>query len=150
MARMYSGKRGKSGSHRPAHQPASWVGYRPEEVEEIAVKLAKKGHSTSEIGMILRDQYGIPSVKAIKKDKLTKLLSKKGIKQEIPEDMMNLLKKAVKLRAHLESRKHDLYSKRGMELTESKIRKLVKYYKSKKTLPEDWKYDPEKAKLLVK
>ncbi|RLJ09834.1 MAG: 30S ribosomal protein S15, partial [Candidatus Aenigmatarchaeota archaeon] len=31
-----------------------------------------------------------------------------------------------------------------------KIRRLVKYYKRKKVLPPDWKYDPERAKLIVK
>jgi len=68
----------------------------------------------------------------------------------MPDDMLNLMKRAVKLRAHLARNKHDRYSKRGMELIESKIRRLAKYYKSRNILPEKWRYDPEKAKLLVK
>ena len=56
----------------------------------------------------------------------------------------------MNLRKHLEKNKKDYSSKRGLELTESKIRRLVKYYKKRKVLPEDWKYDPEKAKLLVR
>ena len=40
-------------------------------------------------------------------------------------------------------------AKRGLELTESKIRKLVKYYKKTKKLESDWKYDPDKIRLLI-
>jgi len=134
MARMYSRKKGKSGSHRPANADVKWVTHKPEEVEAIA----------------LRDQYGIPSVRAVTKKKMGSILREKGIKNELPEEMLNLLKNAVKLRSHLDNNKHDRYSKRGLELTESKIRRLAKYYKSRNVIPESWKYDLEKAKLLAK
>ncbi|HIQ50834.1 MAG TPA: 30S ribosomal protein S15, partial [Nautiliaceae bacterium] len=49
----------------------------------------------------------------------------------------------------LENHPKDLHSKRGLQLIESKIKRLVKYYKRKKVLPENWKYTPEIAKLLV-
>lgn len=68
---------------------------------------------------------------------------------EIPEDLLSLLKKAVRLREHLEKHKKDKHSKRGLELLESKIRKLGKYYVRKRILPKDWKYSPEEAKLIV-
>jgi len=32
---------------------------------------------------------------------------------------------------------------------ESKIRRLIKYYVKNKKLPADFKYEPERAKLLV-
>ena len=70
--------------------------------------------------------------------------------QQLPEDLFNLIKKAVNLRAHMEKNKKDYTSKRGLALTESKIRRLAKFYKKKKQLPKDWKYDAEKARLLVK
>jgi small subunit ribosomal protein S15 len=41
-------------------------------------------------------------------------------------------------------------SKRGMQLIESKIRRLAKYYKREGKLPEDWAYNLEQAKLLVR
>ncbi|MCD6496073.1 MAG: 30S ribosomal protein S15 [Candidatus Aenigmarchaeota archaeon] len=150
MARMYSRKKGKSGSHRPANADVKWVTHKPEEVEAIAVRLGKEGKTQAEIGTILRDQYGIPSVRAVTKKKMGSILREKGIKNELPEEMLNLLKNAVKLRSHLDNNKHDRYSKRGLELTESKIRRLAKYYKSRNVIPESWKYDLEKAKLLVK
>lgn len=150
MARMYSRNKGKSGSHTPPNKKATWVSHKPGEVEEIVANIAKKGKTSAQIGLVLRDQYGIPSVKAVNGKKMNQILKKKEITTELPDDMLNLMKKAVSLRAHLESNKHDLYSKRGLELTESKIRRLGKYYKGKKTLPDDWNYNPEKAKLLVK
>ena len=50
---------------------------------------------------------------------------------------------------HLEKNKKDMVAKRGIQLTSSKIHRLAKYYKRKGILPQDWKYDREKAKLIV-
>lgn len=153
MARVYSRRKGKSGSKKPMQKTAPWVKLKKEEIEEIIVKLAKKGHSSSEIGLILRDQYGIPSVKIKElhmKEKITKIMKEHKVYSPFPEDMYNLLKKAVLLHAHMEKNKRDYTSKRGLEITESKIRRLAKYYKAQKSLPEDWRYDITKAKLLVK
>ncbi|MBC7119946.1 MAG: 30S ribosomal protein S15, partial [Methanobacteriaceae archaeon] len=72
------------------------------------------------------------------------------IKLEYPEDLINLMKKAVNIREHLKEHPKDLHSRRGLQLVESKIRRLVKYYVRKGVLPEGWKYDPEKAALIVK
>lgn len=153
MARVYSRKKGKSGSKKPMQKTAPWVKLKKEEVEEIIVKLAKKGHSSAEIGLILRDQYGIPSVK-IKElhmdERIAKIMKKHNAYPPFPEDMYNLLKKAVLLTAHMQKNKRDYTSKRGLQITESKIRRLAKYYKRQKALPADWRYDIDKAKLLVK
>ena len=123
------------------------------EIEEIVAKLAKKGYSSAMIGTILRDQYGIPSTR-IKMGgagkKLTKIMKEQNLYPDIPEDLFNLMKKAVNLRKHLEKNKKDYTSARGLELTESKIRRLAKYYIRKKILPSEWKYDPERAKLIVR
>ena len=74
----------------------------------------------------------------------------KNVYPKLPEDMMNLLKKSVNLRNHMEKNKKDYHSYRGLELTESKIRRLGRYYIKKGTLPTGWKYDPQQAKLLVR
>lgn len=146
---MYSRKRGKSGSTRPAELKASWVSYKENEIEEIVIKLAKEGHQSAAIGLILRDQYGVPTVR-LAKGKIGKMMQKANLTPEIPEDMFNLMKKAVNLHAHLGKNKKDYTSLRGLELTESKIRRLAKFYIRKKALPVGWKYDIEQAKLLVK
>lgn len=150
MARMHSGKKGKSGSTRPYRtSPPEWVEYQPQELEGLMLKLAKKGENPSVIGAILRDQYGMPSVKLILKERITKILDKK-IKREIPEDLMNLIKKAVALEKHHTANPQDMTAKRGVQLAESKIKRLVKYYIREGRLPPDWTYDLAKAKLLVK
>ncbi len=153
MARVYSRKKGRSGSKKPMQKTATWVKLKPDEVEEIIVKLAKKGHPSSEIGLILRDQYGVPSIRIKElqmEERIARIMKKHKVYPPFPEDMFNLLKKAVTLTAHMEKNKRDYTSKRGLQITESKIRRLTKYYKSQKSLPADWKYDIEKAKLLVK
>ncbi|MEM5820243.1 MAG: 30S ribosomal protein S15 [Candidatus Aenigmatarchaeota archaeon] len=123
--------------------------YSKEEVEKLVIKLAKEGYMPSMIGLILRDSYGIPNVKEIVGKSILQILEKNDIKLEIPEDLLNLMKRAVKLREHLSIHKKDKSSQRGLILIESKIRSLEKYYKRVGKLPKDWKYEPETAKIIV-
>ncbi|MCS7134890.1 MAG: 30S ribosomal protein S15, partial [Candidatus Aenigmarchaeota archaeon] len=101
------------------------------------------------IGAILRDRYGIPSVKLITGKAVSKIMKENNLYPKYPEDLLNLLKKAVILRQHLSINKKDYTSKRSLELLESKIRRLGKYYIRKKVLPQGWKYNPEEAKVIV-
>ncbi len=141
---------GKSGSKKPIRKtPPVWVKFKPEEVEKIVVKLAKEGLTTSKIGIVLRDSYGVPDVKQLTGKSILKILEENNLAPEIPEDLYALLRKAVIIRNHLSKNKKDNVSKRGLIFTESKIRKLARYYVRKGKLPEGWKYDPEKAKLIV-
>ncbi len=150
MARLFSKKRGRSGSHRPSRKGApKWVEYKKEEVERLVIKLRQEGLSSADIGRVLRDQYGIPLVKQITKEKITKILKRNKLEQKIPEDLLNLVKRVVKIQEHMAKNRKDYHSKRGLTLTESKIRRLVKYYKQEKVLPEDFKYEADKAKLLI-
>ncbi|MCD6522932.1 MAG: 30S ribosomal protein S15 [Candidatus Diapherotrites archaeon] len=151
MARMHARKKGKSGSKRPPTKIApEWVDMSAKQVEELVVKLAKEGKSMSIIGVILRDQYGIPSIKAVCGKSVKDILKENNLLPELPEDLRNLMEKAVKLRKHLEKNKKDLHNRRGLMLIESKIKRLQKYYKRKKVLPQNWYYNPEEAALLVK
>jgi Ribosomal protein S15P/S13E len=127
-----------------------WVEYSTEEIEELILKLTKEGNSTSKIGIILRDQYGIPDVKLITGQKITKILEKHDQGLEYPEDLMNLIRRAVNIRDHLEENPKDLHTRRGLRIIESKIRRLVRYYTNEGVLPEGWRYDPRSAALLVK
>ena len=127
-----------------------WVEYSTEEIEEIILKLTKEGNSTSKIGIILRDQYGIPDVKLITGQKITKILEKHDQGLEYPEDLMNLIRRAVNIRDHMEENPKDLHTRRGLRIIESKIRRLVRYYTREGVLPAGWRYDPRSAALLVK
>jgi len=127
-----------------------WLEMKPEEVKELVIKLANEGNTKSEIGLILRDQYAIPSVKIVTGKTISEILREAKLEPEIPEDLLNLIKKSVRLQKHLEKNKKDFTAKRGLQLTESKIRRLVNYYTKKGKLPKDWRYSPESAKLLAK
>jgi len=150
MARMHSGAKGKAGSKKPIkNEKPLWVRYKSAEVELLIAKLAKEGKTSSQIGMILRNLYGIPDVKVMIGKSVTKLMEEKKLLPNIPEDLMALIKKSIMLRKHLEINKKDETAYRGLQLTESKIKRLVKYYKRTGKLEEGWKYDPEKIKLVI-
>jgi small subunit ribosomal protein S15 len=151
MAKMHARRRGKSGSKKPASIIApAWVTYKPQEVEALVVKLAKQGLTSSLIGINLRDSYGIPDVEIITGKKINKILAEKELLPELPQDLQNLMKRTIIIKKHLAIHKKDYHSKRGLQLVEAKITRLVKYYKSTSVLPKDWKYDSEKASMLVR
>ncbi len=151
MARMHSRRKGKSGSKKPPTKvPPSWVNAKPADVERLVVELAKKGLSPSMIGLTLRDQYGIPDVRAITGKKLTQILREHGLAPTIPEDLKNLIIRAMRIRKHLEKHKKDMHNKVALLRVESKIHRLVKYYKREGVLPPNWRYSPEIAALLVR
>ena len=76
-------------------------------------------------------------------------MQEKSLTGETPEDLTALIKKSIEIRKHLETNRKDEPAKRGLMLTESKINRLVKYYKSTGVLAKEWKYDPKKVKLLI-
>ena len=146
---MHVRRKGKSGSKKPSRKRTDWLGYGPKEIEEMIVKLAKEDKTPSEIGTILRDSYGIPSVSAVTKKKITQILEENKLAQKLPYDMLALIQKEVAIMKHMDANKKDMSAKRGLQLTDSKIRRLVKYYKKIGRLPADWKYDKKRAKLLL-
>ena len=147
---MHSRDKGKSKSTRPStRDKPSWVRHTSKEVELLIVKLAKDEHKPSKIGLILRDSYGIPSVKDLLGKGVSKVLKENDLFGELPEDLLNLIKKSVMLKKHSEENKQDKTAKRGTQLTESKINRLIKYYKRTKILPSTWKYDESRFKLIA-
>ena len=150
MARLHSRKKGKSGSVRPPRlEKPVWIERSAEEVENLVIKLARKGFSKSMIGIMLRDSYGIPLVKVVTGKKVSQILDEHEIQVPLPEDLSNLVKKALNIRKHMEENHKDLEGKKGLQRTESKIYRLIKYYKKAKDLPQTFKYDPEKIRTLV-
>lgn len=150
MGRMHSRAKGKSGSTKPAIKAnPSWVKYKAKEIELLILKYAKEGKKPSQIGLFLRDEYGIPDVKLITGKSITAILKEKNLQGELPEDLLALIRKSVLLNKHFETNKKDVSSKRGLQLTDSKIRRLVKYYIKAKKLPAGWKYNPEKFKMYA-
>lgn len=142
-------EKGKSHQIRPvSKRPPSWCKYEPEEVEALVVKLAKEGNTPSRIGTILRDQYAIPLAKPITGQTITKMLKKAELAPAMPEDLGSLLKSAKRLSVHLEKNKGDLNNKRALQIMESRIYKISRYYKRKGILAKNWKYEAKIASLV--
>ena len=151
MARMHSRTRGKAGSTKPYLTEApDWVPMKPEEVEELIVNLYRQGQSQAQIGVILRDQYGVPSVKLVTGKKLNTILKENDVAARYPEDLISLIRRAMQLRNHMSENKKDLSGKAGLQRIESKIYRLAAYYRSTGALPSDWRYRPENASVLLR
>jgi small subunit ribosomal protein S15 len=150
MARMHARRRGKAGSVRPYRKEApAWSNTDAKEIEKVIREERKQGRSAAEIGLLLRDKFGVPDVKLATGKRLGQMLKEMGMESKIPEDLRNLIEKALGLRKHLVTNKNDLYNKRQLQLIESKVRRLVKYYIRAGMLPQDWVYKPETAEILL-
>jgi small subunit ribosomal protein S15 len=124
-------------------RPPFWLKLSPEEVESQVIGLAKEGNPPSKIGVVLRDQYGVPLVKTASGKKVTQIMREAKLAMDLPEDLGNLLKKAARLKEHLKKNKKDYVNKRALGSVESKIRHLAKYYRKRGVLPKGWKYKSE-------
>ncbi|WP_332450571.1 30S ribosomal protein S15 [Methanoculleus sp.] len=150
MARMYARRRGTSGSVRPYRKDApEWSNTDTTEIEKIIVDLRKDGMSTSQIGLALRDRYAVPDVKLATGKRVNEILRENGLESEIPEDLRNLMQKALGLRKHLAENKKDVHNARQLQIVESKVRRLVKYYVGSGRMPKGWTYKPETAEILL-
>ena len=142
MAKMHSDGRGSSGSSNPVtKKEPEWLEYDEEEVVDLVVKLKEDGLSPAEIGLKLRDSYGIPDVKTITGKKVTDILEDEDVASEIPEDLGNLVERAENMREHLSENPKDQQAERQLELTEAKIRRVANYHRENGNIPEDWKYE---------
>lgn len=148
MGRLHSHNHGKSHSTRPVNlQKPSWVTQSPKEIEELIIKYGKEELSSSLIGMKLRDQHAIPLVKPILKKGIIEVLEENNLKQEYPEDLNNILNKAIGLQKHLKTNKLDNRNTRALELIEAKVHRLSVYYKKIGRIPKNWKYKSVVAQL---
>lgn len=103
-----------------------WLKYTEQEVKEIILKIAEKNpEMTSEkIGLVLRDNYGIPTTK-IYNLKISKVLKENGINQSA--DLINLEKKDKKLEEHYSKNKQDKRTHRALQITKAKLKKVRDY-----------------------
>ena len=138
MARTHARVKGKSGSSRPVNADLSLVSLKKKEVEDLIIKLASEDVKPSMIGLVLRDKYAVPSVKAVCGKSIGKILEEKKMSLSIPEDLQSLVEKAKKLKKHMEFNTRDVHNKRGLLLIESKIRRLSTYYKNTGKIPANW------------
>jgi|TARA_Y100001949_G_scaffold128503_1_gene110017 small subunit ribosomal protein S15 len=147
MTRIHSHRRGKSQSFRPINKNLDWVEVTSAQISEIISKLNKEGLNSSQIGVVLRDQYTVPSVRAVVGKKMKEILEDIDASPTIPEDLDSLVKRAVRLQNHLKTNKGDRKNVRSLELLEAKIHRVSKYYKTRNIIPKDWKYKAMVAQL---
>ena len=151
MSRIHSSKHGRSGSKIPLRNGVpEWALYKGKDAEAKLIELIRQGNTMSKAGILLRYLYVVPSIRAVTGKKMLKILNENNLSPKIPEDLLALMKKAVNLNNHLKKNPKDLSNLRGLHLIESKIFRLVKYYKRIGRLPENWKYSIETAELLTK
>ncbi|OMH82591.1 40S ribosomal protein S13 [Zancudomyces culisetae] len=140
MGRMHTPGKGMSSSALPYRRtPPAWVKTTPDEVCQTICKLAKKGVTPSQIGVVLRDSHGIPVVRFVTGNKIVRILRSSGLAPEIPEDLYFLIKKAVSVRKHLERNKKDHDAKYRLILIESRVHRLARYYRTSGQLPPTWR-----------
>jgi len=149
MARMHTRRRGSSSSDKPvADDPPEWSDVDADDVEARVVELADQGHSPSEIGLKLRDEgvkgTPIPDVSLATGKKVTEILDDNDASPDLPEDLRNLMERAVRLREHVEDNPQDAQNRRALQNAESKIRRLVDYYRGDK-IDEEFRYSYDDA-----
>ncbi|MGC8710613.1 MAG: 30S ribosomal protein S15 [Candidatus Micrarchaeia archaeon] len=153
MAKMHTKGKGKAKSRKPDVE----IGKMPEdlklskdEIEKIVEAYAKQNVHQAKIGQLLKDEHNVKYFKQVFGKRLGKVLEEKGLLPQLPQDLLDLIRKAVDMRSHLEKNHNDTHNKVRLIRTESKIWRLTKYYKRRGVLPADWAYDPKTAALLVK
>ncbi len=148
MGRLHTHNHGKAHSIRPIESKfSSWVKQDTKEIEDLVIKYTKDGLTPSQIGIKLRDQHAIPLVKPIINKTISDILEQNDLKSEIPEDLNNIVTKAVGLQKHLKSNKNDRRNIRSLELIEAKVHRLSIYYKKIGRIPKNWKYKSVIAQL---
>jgi len=153
MARMHTRRRGSSSSDTPvADDPPEWSDVDADAIEARVVELAEEGHSPSQIGLKLRDEgvqgTPIPDVQLATDKKVTEILDEHNADADLPEDLRNLLERAVRLREHMADNPGDAQNKRALQNAEAKVRRLADYYRGDE-IDEEFKYTYERARELL-
>ncbi len=140
----------RKGSMKPVRDAApEWVTLLPREVEAKVVEMGKEGIQPAVIGLRLRDQFGVPSVHEVTGKRVGQILAENKLAPKVPQDLTNLIRRAISLAEHLNANRGDLHNRRGLELIEARIRRLVRYHKQRGELEATFKYTRDGARLLV-
>ena len=119
----------------------------PDEAKSAILKLAKDGTTPSRIGVVLRDDYGVPLTKPLLGRSVVEVLTEGKVAPKLPQDLQDLIDRAQRVQKHLQSHKSDRKNVHSLELVEAKIYRLSKYYKDRGILPREFKYTAVVAQL---
>merc|ERR1712154_496613 len=85
MGRMHAPGKGISQSALPYRRSVpTWLKLSSVEVKDEIYKLAKKGLTPSQIGVILRDSHGVAQVRFVTGNKILQILKRKGLAPDLP------------------------------------------------------------------
>lgn len=127
----------------------AWVTQSKDEVEKLIMKLAKDGLPAAKIGLVLRDEHAVPNVRLATGKSVMEIMKENDLTPSIPDDLTALMRKALNVDTHMTENPKDNATKRSLQLIESRIRRLVKYYKRMGILPAAWTYSLATAELQI-
>lgn len=102
----------------------TWIKMEEPELKKTILELSEK-YAPSQIGIILRDQYGIPTTKVFGK-KLKAYLEELGIERN--EDLENAENKVTALKEHLKNNVTDRSAKHKLQHAQSRLNITKKYF----------------------
>ena len=102
----------------------TWVKMKEPELKKIILELSEK-YAPSQIGIVLRDQYGNPTTKIFGK-KLKEYL--KELRIERNEDLENAEKKVTAMKEHLKNNITDKKGKHKLQHAQSRLNIIKKYF----------------------
>ena len=150
MGRLHNPGKGIARRSLPYRRAApTWCKVDATKLKEDIFKMARRGLLPSQIGVALRDSHGVAQVESITGAKILRVLKSGGMAPRLPEDLYHLIKKAVTIRKHLGTYRKDKDSKFRLILVEARIHRLARYYRSKRQLPPNWRYNSSNASTLV-
>jgi small subunit ribosomal protein S15 len=104
-------------------EKADWTKIKPADIEKIIVELARQGNAPEKIGLILRDQHGVPKAKLLG-IKIGKVLEKN--KLAIDSEKKNISTKIENLKKHSAKNKHDYTAMRKAVMYTATINRRTK------------------------
>ncbi len=101
----------------------NWMKTKAEDLEKIIVQLGKEGKNPAQIGLILRDQHGIPKAKLVGK-KISRILRENNVQFEGLKEVTE--KRVESLKSHMGKNKHDHTAVRSLSKRLWVLHKLQK------------------------
>jgi small subunit ribosomal protein S15 len=89
-----------------------WIKLSAKELESLIIDLVKNGNSPAKIGLILRDQHGIPNVKSVLNKRLLKVIKEHKLKYPTEKEFMQ--NDIDTLKVHIKKNKHDYPASRSL------------------------------------
>lgn len=105
-----------------------WLKMTEEDLKKVISQLSEK-YPSSQIGLVLRDQYGVPTTKVYGK-KLGEYLRELGIKKD--ENLENAEKKLKRIDEHFKKNITDKKAKHKLQKAQGQVNILTKYSERKK------------------